>query len=130
MHDRLGQLFFGAAMFLIGLAIYLTASIVPETMTPDQFGQVAYDIDAETWASGFMGAAAAVIYGVAINGRWRWSGVFRLVGFASFGVMFGTLFLSALSAPSGSAIVLFAPYFVARSVLFIRTNIADLIARG
>ena len=130
MRGRADQLFFAVSMFAIGVAVYLLARLSPGIMTPEEFGQVAYDIDAETWALGFMGSAAAVIYGVTINGRWRWSATFRLAGFASFGVMFGTLALSALSAQHGSAVVVFgALYFVPRVLVFIRSNVADVIAR-
>lgn len=130
MRGRGDQLFFAASMFTIGAAIYLLAMLSPGVMTPEEFGQVAFDIDAETWALGFMGSAAAIIYGVTINGRWRWSAAFRLAGFGCFGVMFGTLALSALSAPHGSAVVVFgALYFVPRVLVFIRSNIADVAAR-
>lgn len=130
MRGRGDQLFFAASMFTIGAAIYLLAMLSPGVMTPEEFGQVAFDIDAETWALGFMGSAAAVIYGVTINGRWRWSAAFRLAGFASLGVMFGTLALSALTAPHGAAVVVFgALYFVPRVLVFIRSNIADVLAR-
>lgn len=130
MRGRGDQLFFAASMFVIGAAIYILANVSPGVMTPEKFGQVAFDIDAETWALGFMGSAAAIIYGVTINGRWRWSACFRLAGFASLGVMFGTLALSALTAPHGAAIVVFgALYFVPRVLVFIRSNIADVLAR-
>lgn len=129
MDGRGEQLLFAVSMFMIGLAIYVMAMTTPGLMTPDEFGQVAYDIDAETWALGFMSSAAAVIYGIVINGRWRWSAIFRIVGFASFAVMFGTLGLSAVTAAHGAAILIFAPYFVLRCVLFIRSNIADIAAR-
>lgn len=130
MAARAEQLFFAFAMFVSGAGLYLLARMSPGSMTPEQFGQLAYDVDAETWALGFMASAAAVIYGVVINGRWRWSGLFRLAGFVSFGVMFGTLIMSALTAVGGSAVVLFAaPYFFARVVWFIHSNVADIVAR-
>ena len=130
MRDRRDQLSFAARIFLCGLLFYIWASMMPGAMAPEVYGQVAFDIEAETWALGYMSASGLIMYGVIINGRWRWSPILRLLGLFALLLMFIILVLSALTATFGSVVAIFGGlFFIPEIVGFIRVNILDMVAR-
>ena len=130
MRERPTQWFFCLRMFICGLAFYAAATMVPTAMTIEQFGKVAYDIDAETWGIGFMSASALSIYGIHINGRWRWSAVLRILGYTALLTMFLVLTFSALTAPFGTPTVVFGGlFFIPDLVRFLRINTCDFVER-
>ncbi len=129
MEGRECQWGLALSLFITGFAFFLASALWPDAMSPEVYGNAAYDISAETWALGFMGNAAAILYGVKINGRWRWSPWLRLVGWAGLAVLFGTLVVSSFTAPFGSVVVIFGAMFAVWCGLFLRSNIRDLAAR-
>ena len=130
MRERQTQWFFCWAMFLCGAAFLIASRTVPSAMSIKQFGALAYDIPAETWAMGYMSASALSAYGIHINGRWRWSAVFRIAGYVALLSMFCVLIWSAWSAPYGMQTVVFGGlFFVPVIVWFLRINLSDFGAR-
>jgi len=130
MRDRTDQLSFAIRVFLCGLLFYIWSSMLPGAMAPEVYGQAAFDIEAETWSIGFMSAAGLILYGVIINGRWRWSPILRLLGFFALLLMFTVLVLSSISAQFGSVVAIFGGlFFIPEIVGFIRVNILDMVAR-
>lgn len=130
MRDRSDQWSFALRMLTCGFLFFIASSVWPEAMPEDVYGSMAYDIDAETWSLGFMAASGLLIYGVLINGRWRWSPVLRIAGLSMLLAMFVYLVVSALHAPYGSVIVIFGGlFFVPEILIFLRSNVRDLAAR-
>ena len=90
------QLWWAQTIFLVGLAFYLADLFLGGSMTPTTYGYMAYDIDARSWAQGFMAASAAVLFGLYINGRWpEWTPVMRCVGWSVLALMHILLAVSA-----------------------------------
>lgn len=130
MIDRMDQWRFCLRIFACGLLFYVAAKVWPDAMPVQVYGQMAYDIAAETWALGFMSASGMVAYGVHINGRWRWSPVLRIVGYMILLMMFAFLVGSAFHAPFGAVVVIFGGlFFVPMVIGFLRINLMDFIAR-
>jgi hypothetical protein len=77
-----------------------------------------------------MAAAGMVLYGVHINGRWKWSPVLRIAGHFLLLSMFAYLVASALFAPFGSVVVIFGGlFFIVELIGFLRSNVHDLAVR-
>jgi hypothetical protein len=130
MRDRSDQWSFALRMFGCGFLFFVASSVWPEAMPIGVYGEAAYDIDAETWALGFMAAAGLVLYGVHINGRWRWSPLLRIAGHGFLLAMFAYLVASALFAPFGSVVVIFGGlFFIPELIGFLRSNVRDLAVR-
>lgn len=130
MRDRSDQLNFAVRIFLCGLLFYVWSVMMPNAMPVDVYGKTAFDIQTSVWALGFMSAASLVLYGVIINGRWRWSPLLRLTGFSAILFMFAVLVVSALTAPYGSVVAIFGGIFFIPGIIgFIGKNIMDMVAR-
>ena len=118
------QIFASAWMFWLGLLVF------PEALGAHVYGEMAQSIQAEAWASGFMGASLLLIYGVHINGRWRWSPFLRIAGLILLALLFAALALSSFSAPAGVVIWAFTiPCFLFPCLRFLRLNVMDARAR-
>lgn len=130
MRERSAQWFFVWRIFICGAMFMLAARFMPGAMSVEQFGSAAYDIPAETWSMGFMAGSALAAYGIHINGRWRWSAVFRIVGYLFLLTLFAVLVVSAMSAPYGMQTVIFGGvFFVPELARFLRINMQDFGAR-
>ena len=130
MRDRSDQWSFALRMFACGFLFYVASAVWPEAMPVGVYGETAYDIDAEIWALGFMAASGLVLYGVHINGRWRWSPALRIAGLMVLLAMFAFLVASALFAPFGSVIVIFGGlFFIPELIGFLRSNVRDMVVR-
>lgn len=130
MRDRIDQLYFAFRIFLCGLFFFVWSYFLPGAMSPEVYGVAATDIKAATWSLGYMSAAGLILYGVIINGRWRWSPILRLTGFFALLLMFIVLVVSSLSAPHGSVVAIFGGlFFIPEILYFIRANILDMVAR-
>lgn len=102
----------------------------PGAMSPEQFGWMAYDIDAEVWGFGFMSASGLSAYGIHINGRWRWSPYIRIVGYLILLVLFGILAISGLGAKYGFQTVIYAVAFFGFGIAgYLVDNVVDLRRR-
>ena len=130
MRDRSDQWAFAWRIFACGMLFFVASSIWPEAMPADVYGDLAYQIEAETWSLGFMGASALLAYGVHINGRWRWSPLARITGLGFLLAMFSFLVWSAIHAPAGSVVAIFGGlFFIPMIAGFLWTNIRDLRVR-
>jgi len=130
MAERADQWRFCFRMMWCGVALLVAARIIPGAMAPDVYGQAAYDIDAETWALGFISAPLLVIYGIHINGRLRFSPALRIAGYLCLLGMFVYLICSAWHSPDGFIIVAFGAFFFVPSILrYLRINILDAVVR-
>lgn len=128
--DRAAQLRFSVKMFVFGVFVMIAAKLTPDALNPEVFGRMAYDVDEETWAMGFMGFAMMVLYGLHINGRWRWSPMLRCGGYVGLIALFATLGLSALQSEYGLVIAMFIAVLIMPEYLrYLRINISDAIAR-
>jgi hypothetical protein len=113
-----------------GAGFLVAARIAPEAMSSNVYGQAAYDIDAETWAMGFVAAHMLVLYGIHINGRAAFSPALRVVGYLFLLAMFGYFIVSAMAAPDGMIVVIFGGLFFVPSILrYLRINLSDAVAR-
>lgn len=118
------QVFFSSALFWLGMILY------PNALGAAVYGSFAQTFQAEAWAAGFMGSALLLIYGIHINGRWRWSPVLRIAGLSLLTLLFSGLVASSLSAPTGVVIWAFTiPCFLYPCFRFLRLNIIDAQAR-
>lgn len=70
-----------AGLLLIGELSGIT------TMSPSVYGNLAYQVEAETWAWAFMITSMIYMLGIHINGRWKWSPSLRLVAAAGLFMM-------------------------------------------
>lgn len=130
MRDGGDQWRFVWRIFACGLLFYIAARAWPDAMPVQVYGQMAYDIDAETWSLGFMSASGMAAYGIHINGRWRWSPVLRLSGYLLLLMMFAYLVGSAITAQFGAVVAIFGGmFFIPMLVGFLRINLADFLAR-
>jgi hypothetical protein len=130
MRDRADQWAFAWRIFACGMLFFIAASIWPEAMPSEVYGEMAYQIEAETWALGFMGASALLAYGVHINGRWRWSPTVRVTALMFLLGMFAYLVASAVTAPAGSVVAIFGGlFFIPMIAGFLKTNLRDLRVR-
>jgi hypothetical protein len=130
MRDRSDQWAFAWRIFACGMLFYIAASIWPDAMPVMVYGEMAYQIEAETWALGFMGSSALLAYGVHINGRWRWSPCVRVAALLFMLALFAYLVASAVMAPAGSVVAIFGGlFFIPMIVGFLKTNLRDLRVR-
>lgn len=121
---------FAIRVFLCGVLFYLWSAMRPDAMSAEVYGQIAIDIADHVWALGYMSASGLVLYGVVINGRWKWSPILRLLGFFALLFLFLVLVISALTAPFGSVVAIFGGLFFIPEILnFIRVNIMDMVVR-
>ena len=112
------------------MLFYIAASIWPDAMPVMVYGEMAYQIEAETWALGFMGSSALLAYGVHINGRWRWSPCVRVAALLFMLALFAYLVASAVMAPAGSVVAIFGGlFFIPMIAGFLKTNLRDLRVR-
>lgn len=118
------QIFAAAWIFWGGILLY------PDALSAAVYGAMAQEVQAEAWAVGFMGSALLLVYGVHINGRWRWSPFLRIAGLLLLTALFSALTLSSLSAPTGVVIWAFTvPCFLFPCLRYLRLNIADARTR-
>lgn len=118
------QVLISSILFWVGMILY------PDALGAQVYGATAQVFQAEAWAAGFMGASLLVIYGIHINGRWRWSPFLRILGFSLMAAMFSALVFSSLSAPTGVVIWAFTiPAFLYPCLRFLRLNILDARVR-
>lgn len=125
------QLWWAQTIFFVGLAFYLADLFLGGSMTPTTYGYMAYDIDARSWAQGFMAASAAVLFGLYINGRWpAWTPVMRCVGWSVLALMHVLLAVSAWFAVDGLHIVIFSVlFFFRRSAAFALLSAREYLLR-
>lgn len=117
--------FAAACLFMAG------TFLSPNSMGQSLYGPYAQAIEAEAWAAGYIGASLLSIYGILINGRWRWSPMIRTAGFAVMSGMFGFLGFSAW-AGAADGVVVWAftfGFFLPQSLRFLFLNIRDAAAR-
>lgn len=75
------QVAFAWTLLLIAVLFYARAVTTDEyVMPPGVYGEWVTSFPAEWWALSLMGASAAWIVGIVINGHWRWSPCLRLLG--------------------------------------------------
>lgn len=128
--DRPSQWRFALSIFVIGVCFMFAAVFAPDVMTPAVYGDWAYDVDAEAWAGAFIASSALVLYGLHINGRWRFSPVIRAAGYLSLTALFFSIGVSSFFAENGLHLVIFAwVYFVPQCVRFLRISIVDMRRR-
>jgi hypothetical protein len=125
--ERPAQWRFALSLFLVGFAFMVAANFLPSAMSPNVYGYIVYDTPAEIWASGFMAASGLVLYGLHINGRWYWSPVIRVAGYALLAFLFGIIAVSAVYSPDGLVLTIWSVlFFIPQSLLFLRISVADM----
>jgi len=130
MISRRDQWRFVWKMFGTGLLFYLASTMWTDVMPAEVYGEMAHSIESAIWSLGFMSSAGMVIYGISINGRWRWSPLLRISGYIMLIMMFGFLAVSSLFSQYGAVILIFSVvYFIPTITSFLRVNIDDLTAR-
>jgi len=130
MGDRRDQWWFVWKMFGSGLLFYLATTLWIDVMPPEVYGAMAHNIQSSIWSLGFMSSSGMVIYGISINGRWRWSPLLRIVGYVMLLMMFSFLAVSSLFSQYGAVVLIFSVvYFIPTIASFIKVNIDDLTAR-
>ena len=130
MHGRDEQLRFGLQVFASAWLFWGGLLIFPDALGAQVYGGMAQAVQAEAWAAAFMGASLMMVYGVTINGRWRWSPFLRIAGLVLLSVLFAALALSSLSAPAGVVIWAFTiPCFLFPCLRFLRLNLMDARTR-
>jgi len=130
MGDRRDQWWFVWKMFGSGLLFYLATTLWVDVMPPEVYGVMAHNIQSSIWSLGFMSSAGMVIYGISINGRWRWSPILRIAGYIMLLMMFSFLAVSSLFSQYGAVVLIFSVmYFIPTIASFIKVNIDDLTAR-
>lgn len=122
--DFAWRIFFAAALFWVGMTIY------PAAMGSEVYGAWAQTFEAEAWAGGYMGGSLLVIYGIHINGRWRWSPFLRIAGYSVLLALFAALAASSFFAPTGVVIWAFTvPCFIYPCYRYLRENVSDAVVR-
>lgn len=131
VRDAWEQRWWGICLFCIGTSFLLSEALLGNSMSPNTYGFAAYDVDAATWAKGFMAGSALVLYGLYINGRWPiGSPALRALGWAMMLYLFLFLAYSAAGAEDGVHIVLFNfMLFIPRCIQFVSSNVRDLLDR-
>lgn len=79
MRDRNVQLITQASQMLIGLKLFIATSASAVTMSPEVYGDLAYSIEAESWALLFITTSSFYTAFIYINGRWKYSPLMRLL---------------------------------------------------
>ena len=117
-----------AALFLfVACMFWIMAQIDDLVMPLEVYGRMVTAIPAELWAGVLMFANAAHLFGLYINGRWRWSPVVRVLALLvhlGFSIAFVS---SALTAPFGDVVVLFSTGFAFWNARFLAINVGDVV---
>lgn len=131
MQHRAAQWRFCWRMFWSAVTFWIGIGFFPQAMTGQVYGRMAVAFEAEGWAAALAGAALLTLFGISINGAWRWSPLLRIVGTALLLLMLTALTVSAfLSAPMGVVIWSFGTwYLVLPCAGFVRLNTLDAIER-
>lgn len=96
MRERNIQLIMQISQMVIGLILLLLSSTAPSVMSPDQYGEMAYSIEAEAWATAFMTTSLFYTTFIYINGRWKYSALMRF--FAALSLLGAHLYIGVSAA--------------------------------
>lgn len=112
--------FFGAACLF-----WVSAHLEIFTMPPEMYG-AAMEIPAEVWSGLLVFSSAVWLFGIYINGRWRWSPLLRVAGCGGH-LTFNLIFLwTSATAPMGDVVALFSVSFALANARFLALNLRDL----
>ena len=113
----------------LGLSIlfYLTATLQDgQVMPAEVYGAWVTQYPAEWWASLIMMASTTYIVGILINGHWRWSPIFRVVGAAAHVTIMSAFVVGAMGATYGDFFVLICLVMGVAHAVFLAWNLGDL----
>lgn len=128
--ERPAQWRFALSLFIVGFAFMIAANFTPDAMKPNVYGYIVFDTPAEVWSAGFMAASGLVLYGLHINGRWFWSPVIRVAGYALIAMLFSIIAWSAFHSPDGLVLTIWSVlFFIPQALLFLRVAVADMVWR-
>jgi len=118
----------------LGLSVlfYLRAVLSEgQVMPAEVYGAWVTDYPAEWWAMLIMGASTIYIVGIVINGYWRWSPVFRVIGSGLHVTVMAAFVVGAFGAAYGDFFVLICLVMGVQHSVFLAWNMGDLMrARG
>lgn len=109
-------------------ALFYLRSVMSENqvMPAEVYGEWATRWPAEWWALLIMGASTIYIVGIFINGQWRWSPVFRVIGSAAHVTIMAAFVRGAFGATYGDFFVLICLVMGIQHAVFLAWNITDL----
>ena len=118
--DWAGLFFFVACLF------WISAQTETFKMPVEVYGEAVIAIPAELWAGVLLFANALHLFGLYINGRWRWSPLLRVVALLTHLTFSITFLTSAITAPVGDVVALFSVGFATWNGRYLWINLCDL----
>ena len=100
--------FWGAMVTAVAGAAFLAVSLfLPDVMSPDVYGHMAYSIPAEIWSLCWMASGTLGMVAVTKNGNWRSSSLMKTLSYMATISLYILIGLSAATAPLGAHVALF-----------------------
>lgn len=116
------------AFFVMAALFDVFARAVNDQIMPAEvYGKFATSIPAEYWSGSIMLASVVYLYGIKINGRWRWSPALRLLGAAWHTMTLFAFAASAVTAQYGDFFTLSCVVFGCVHLWFVWLNTCDLV---
>lgn len=121
------QLMMQIATMALSILFYLSAKLQTDAIMPAEvYGAWVTEYPAEWWAILIMAASTIYIVGIVINGHWRWSPAFRVLGAAAHVTVMSAFVLGAWGAPFGDFFVLICLVIGVMHLAFLGWNLGDL----
>lgn len=116
-----------ASLFLfVACLFWIAAGTGDFAMSEEVYGPVVIAVPAELWSSVLLFANAAHLFGLYINGRWRWSPLVRVMALLTHSAFSITFLTSSVAAPFGDVVTLFSAGFAIWNLRFLWINLGDL----
>ena len=121
------QLVFQCCTLALSVLFYLRAVLSDGAVMPAEvYGEWSTQFPAEWWALMIMAASTTFIVGILINGHWRWSPLFRVVGSGLHVTVMAAFVRGAFGATFGDFFVLICFVMGVAHAVFLAWNLGDL----
>jgi hypothetical protein len=115
------------AFLLLAVLFFVAAKLKDGPVMPEAiYGEWVVSIDAEAWAVSIMLASVVYLVGIIINGNWRWSPAFRLIGATWHVFTLGAFTVGSGAALYGDSFALGCFVFALVHLRFAYWNMCDL----
>jgi hypothetical protein len=112
----------GLSALFYGRAVASDGQVMPAEV----YGEWVTHYPAEWWALLIMGASTVYIVGILINGHWRWSPVFRVIGAGAHVTVMAAFVVGAIGATYGDFFVLICLVMGLQHAVFLAWNLIDM----
>lgn len=125
---REGQIDFALTFFMAAIVFWISVQVGTFQMDASVYGAAVVAIPAELWSGLILFANATWLFGLYINGRWRWSPFVRLLGIVSNLLFFSIFTLASKPGATGDTVTIFSAVFALMTIRYTVLTLRECVS--